>query len=290
VDEAVANRIRHCRHAADMPARFTFTPQAPCANLLLVKLGDADVRTTVFQRDIAMARKVHVESLPRNFANDTLEFGLAYRHAVGFGGDHAMVHRRKDGRHFIAVTDVTGHGVAASMMVGRITTFLQALAPEDADLPAIATRLHKFIAGQFSPLGMFATAALLLHDPARRTLEICSAGHPPVIVRDGAATKRVGPTWPLLGIEGIELPGEATTTIPFPPGALAVIHTDGVFEARDPSSGRFLGLDALERAVADIAALPCAEGARSLADLAERHAQGRLADDALVAVLRAREG
>ncbi|MFD6691102.1 SpoIIE family protein phosphatase, partial [Streptomyces bacillaris] len=86
-----------------------------------------------------------------------------------------------------------------------------------------------------------------VYDPNEATLTYASAGHLPVLIRDpdGSVHRVTDPTGPPLGTGGWI---HASGTVPFRPGAQAVLYTDGLVERRDADID--VGLDALERALA----------------------------------------
>lgn len=253
-----------------------------------MKLGDANIRTSLFHRDIEMARRVHVETLPRPFADERLEFGLTYRNAVGLGGDHAIVERLKGNRVFVAVSDVTGHGIAAAMMVGRISTFVRAVATETKRVCHVIHQLQRFVAENFGPLGMFVTFASLVYDPKARTVTYSAAGHPPgLLVRSSGSVERLNPSYPMLGIEGVTLDDVGEQVVPLAAGDLLTLYTDGVTESRPPN-GEFFGLARLEKLLQELRGSAVQPLTEEVARRAEAYTEGPLKDDVLVAALRAR--
>jgi anti-sigma regulatory factor (Ser/Thr protein kinase) len=53
VDEAVANRIRHCRPASDKPVRFTITPPPPEIRVRIAPFCTPDDTTRIRARDLS---------------------------------------------------------------------------------------------------------------------------------------------------------------------------------------------------------------------------------------------
>lgn len=110
--------------------------------------------------------------------------------------------------------------------------------------------------------GLF-TSCLYAHiDLAGHTVRLASAGHPPPLLRHpGGATEMLNlPAGLLLGIE----PGAAYTAveIPFSPGTLLALYTDGLVEAP--------GRD-IEDAIGAVAGL--------IGEAPEHHPLGDLADE-----------
>ena len=90
--------------------------------------------------------------------------------------------------------------------------------------------------------------SMLVFDAAAGEVACASAGHPPprLVLPDGTVE-----SIPARGLAlGIDAPQEyETVTLPFPPGAIVVVYTDGVIEAR--SGGEQFGVERLDALLAE---------------------------------------
>jgi serine phosphatase RsbU (regulator of sigma subunit) len=214
-----------------------------------MKLGSSDVDTTFFQRDIELARQVHIATLPPPFKDAALELALRYHPALGFGGDYCSVHRVGE-RYRITACDVSGHGIAAALMVGRINTFLREKGAQFKTPRLLTAALDRFVQENFGKLGMYLTFFVAEYDPGSRALAWHGAGHPPALW----ASKAQGRVVPLPSTQpplGFDLPGrkagdDATATLEA--GDRILICTDGAIEARN-QAGALFGAPALEQAL-----------------------------------------
>jgi len=196
------------------------------------------------------------------------------------GGDLYGVQRTPYGVRLL-VGDVRGKGLKA---VGAVTVVLGAFreaAETEPDLAAVADRIEHALAREGRQGGEpvwpegFVTAVLAeVPEGSPGSLRIVNRGHPPPLLlsADGASLRALEPRSYALPLGLGHLAGDAegrdgrTEPVPFPPGSLLLLHTDGVTEARnaegvfyDPAARllghRFAGPGALlDALVADVKA------------------------------------
>ncbi len=161
------------------------------------------------------------------------------------GGDWYDVITLGAGRTAAVIGDVMGRGVRAAAVMGQLRTAVRAYARLDLP-PHEVIQLLDGLAGEIAP-SQIATCAYTVYDPNEGTLTYASAGHLPLIVRDadGEIHRVTDPTGPPLGTGGWL---HTSGSVPFGPGASAVLYTDGLVERRDADID--VGLSALERAFA----------------------------------------
>jgi serine phosphatase RsbU (regulator of sigma subunit) len=145
------------------------------------------------------------------------------------GGDWYDAVQLPYGRTLLALGDVMGHGIEASVDMSQYRSMLRVVASSDLPPHRILRRLDSMIAA--SERGRPATAVLALIDSARGRCSFTSAGHlPPVILADDDHTELVDlPVGPPLGtgIGGYEL-----VTARLEPGHVVLLYTDGLIERR----------------------------------------------------------
>ncbi|MGP3971383.1 ATP-binding SpoIIE family protein phosphatase [Streptomyces sp. 6N223] len=161
------------------------------------------------------------------------------------GGDWYDVITLGAGRTAVVIGDVMGRGVRAAAVMGQLRTAVRAYARLDLP-PHEVLQLLDGLAADIDA-SQIATCVYAVYDPNEGTLTYASAGHLPIFIREADSTvHRVSePTGPPLGTGGWL---HASGTVPFGPGASAVLCTDGLVERRDADIDD--GLDALERALA----------------------------------------
>jgi anti-sigma regulatory factor (Ser/Thr protein kinase) len=145
------------------------------------------------------------------------------------GGDWYDVFTLPFGGLGIVIGDVSGHGLHAAIIMGRLRSALRAYALESDDPADVLTRLNRKLV-HFEP-GEMATVLYARVDPSFELLHVSSAGHlPPVLVADDGAEVVDLDIDPPIGV-GIRA-RRRTTTVPFPPSTRVCLFTDGLVERR----------------------------------------------------------
>ena len=169
--------------------------------------------------------------LPRAAELPELELGDVYESAARLevGGDVYDYLTLGDGRLAVVLGDVTGHGVDATADMAMAKYVFRSLAREHPDPGTFLAAANEVVSSEIAP-GRFITMVELVFDTAGE-VACASGGHPPprLVHPDGTVETILGAR-PCLGIDAPQQ--YETVTAPFPPGAIVVVYTDGVIEAR----------------------------------------------------------
>ena len=163
------------------------------------------------------------------------------------GGDYFDYVPMSDGRIFVVVADVSGKGLAASLLMSSLQARVHALCELQTDVARLVTRLNHSTKAN-TPDNKFITGFFAAIDPVTGEMEYANAGHnPPVIARQSGKVELLTAGGPVLGIlPNITYVGGRTK---LDPGDLLVMYSDGVSEAPNSKDEEFS-----EEAVAQIAA------------------------------------
>lgn len=181
------------------------------------------------------------------------------------GGDYFDFFQFRDGTHGLVIADVSGHGVAAGMLMSSLQTAIRTMAPETDSPAEILERINRFYIHNIH-FTTFVTVFLARFDPATLILTYVNAGHNPPAVRrrERSEILWLKPTAPAIGLaEDFRARMES---IGFTEGDSLLLYTDGVTEVVNISNEQF--------------------GQERLAELVHQHAD-RAASDLLQAVRRA---
>jgi sigma-B regulation protein RsbU (phosphoserine phosphatase) len=159
---------------------------------------------------------------------------------------------------------------------------VRAYAHEDPEPKSVLKRLNEALA-EFVPDETFITLFYGLLDIERNIFAYANAGHePPVLCGADCKAMALDVTGPAVGM--LAKANYSQRTMPLFPGSSIVIYTDGITDSRVGTS--FFGIEGLSRVVVN----RIGEGALVVADAiynaALDHAEGRLADDAALLVVR----
>ena len=194
------------------------------------------------------------------------------------GGDWYDAFTVANGDLTIVVGDVSGHDLAAAMVMGQVRNGLRTLFVEDDDPARALGVLDRQLAHVVD--GPIATAVCIRYRDG--DLVWTSAGHPPLLVlrHDGTAEYLEGAPGPVLGV-GVGVGAYAPQVARLEPGDLLIAFTDGVVEHRDWSLDE--GFEHLRR-LAETA--PSREPTELCEHLLARGLRGRTrSDDACVLVM-----
>jgi len=210
------------------------------------KLVEASAQRRVYHRELALARKIQVSLLPRSLPCP-LGYEIEGRNlpSHGVSGDFYQVTRRAlDGQIVLMVADVSGKGIAASLLVSSLEAL--AAGPVEDGLPPdeICAKLSRLLYARTSR-ERYATLFLAVLQPETGQLTYANAGHPAaILVRHDQACEALANTGVPIGIFK-EAKYEAKQTL-IGPGETLVIFTDGLIEARN-QDGEEYGQERLRR-------------------------------------------
>jgi serine/threonine protein phosphatase PrpC len=226
---------------------------------------------------------------PLTFACDEVTVAAALEPAYEVAGD-TFDYAVDPGTAKVAVFDGMGHGLRSAQLAAMAVAAYRHARRAGRSLVETCQDIDTALLETFGGT-TFTTALLAELDTKNGVLRWANAGHPePLLLRGGRLIKSLGavPRPPL----GINLWGTAADPMPaigrepLEPGDVVLLYTDGVTEARSPD-GEFFGEQRLiDLVVRNLAAeLPAPETTRRVVRALLDHQQGRLTDDATIALL-----
>ncbi|MGK3207002.1 PP2C family protein-serine/threonine phosphatase [Amycolatopsis sp. MEPSY49] len=173
--------------------------------------------------------------LPSNLPEVSgLAFGARYVPGAetGLGGDWYDLFVLPGDRLGIVMGDVSGHGLEAAVIMGRLRSALRAYALDCESPDEVLAKLDRK-ANHFEH-GAMATVAYGIVGPRRESIALSLAGHlPPVQALPGEPGRLLDvPPDPPIGLT-IGEPRRRTTVLDLPPESVLAFYTDGLVERRD---------------------------------------------------------
>lgn len=183
------------------------------------------------EEDLQLAAKVQRGLLPRpSFRGDGWHICYHYEAAGVVSGDYCDVIDAGDAGVYFMVGDVSGKGMAASMLMAHLHAMFRTLISVQLSLACMLKHASRVFAESTLP-SQYAT---LVCGRAMRdgTIELANAGHPPpLLVRNGTVEPFEHSDLPV----GLFASEEFTVIeLHFNPGDGLVIYSDGVSEAVGP--------------------------------------------------------
>lgn len=154
------------------------------------------------------------------------------------GGDYFDMIETPGGGCYIAIGDVSGHGLDAALVMAMTRAHVRSFATLGLDAGEILTRVNKVLVGDLQE-NRFITLLLARLDPQSRTFEWASAGHVP-----GYLLNRAGETEALIESTGLPLglfteSAFSARSCRLEPGHLLLLATDGANETSTAADVEF---------------------------------------------------
>lgn len=183
-----------------------------------------------------------------------------------------------NGKTYIYIGDVTGHGVAAALIMTMVTSLISVFADTCANSYEILVNVNRYIKRHVKR-AMYLTMVMLSWDPKTEKLSYVGAGHEHILVyhatsgqcdailSGGIALGMVPDNSKLIKEQNIDLED----------GDFVVLYSDGIIEARNVG-GEMYGLERLKLALIEFAPQYSVEGvnhhiATQVSNFIEGHAQ-----------------
>ncbi len=202
------------------------------------------------------------------------------------GGDYFDFIETPDDGHLLAIADVTGKGVPASLLMANLQSMLHALAPIDVTLDEASGSINDIIYNN-TPSDKFITFFWAkIHEHSTK-FKYVNAGHdPPFLFRkDSEEPELLEVGGVILGAMGTMMPYEAAE-IDLNPGDLIVFFTDGVTEAMSPDQTEEYGTERLKECIKKVRDKSSEEIQQAIIDDINAFSNNIQYDDITIIVLR----
>lgn len=194
-----------------------------------VRLYRISLEKERIQREIELAAEIQKSLIPEKFPKLTgFDINGVCIPCRTVGGDYYNYFILPNGRILIAVADVSGKGVPASLFVSSINSVLYAQIDQDYDLLKTIGILSKAIYHSVAT-GKYATAFFLEIDPKGSSIRYVNAGHnPPFMLKNDKKSVELTEGGFCIGM--FKDSSYQCKELPFNIGDQILIYTDGVTE------------------------------------------------------------
>ncbi|GIW79951.1 MAG: hypothetical protein KatS3mg105_1758 [Gemmatales bacterium] len=237
-------------------------------------------------RDLELAREVQRGFLPANPpVRPGYEFFGHYESAYQVGGDYYDFIPLPDGGVVVALGDVAGKGVAAALLMAKLSSDARFCVSTQPDLPSAVTSLNNQL-NQSVLSERFVTFVAGRLDCAAHAVSLVSAGHPPPLLYQRDTGNVLTPLdqkiigLPLGVMDGFTYEAQ---TIKLQPGDTVLFFSDGVTEAMNTKNEE-LRLEGLMRALQGEKGLGPKAVVERAVKVVKQHAAGRSQHDDLTLV------
>ncbi len=242
-------------------------------------------RQELMDQELSLARSIQSSMLP-DYSPDipSLEIVGFSSQAEEVGGDYYDYFKISDYEFGLAIGDVNGHGISASLLMAMAKSCLFVQGKIDPSVLTMMNALNGMIFGGTKER-LFMTFVYSIFDLHNQTVRLSSAGHH-LPYHYQASTKalqpvQLRPAYPLGVREQVKF---NEVTVQLAPHDILVFYTDGIIEAHTPS-GEEYGFERMEQLILDHSHQSAAEIKAVLLKSYEDWIQGQPAEDDLTLVV-----
>lgn len=251
-----------------------------------IRLAEEAVQRRMLEQEVQLGRRIQVALLPDQLPEVAgWEVWAGNQPSRGVSGDFYKVFwHGREGRLGVLVADVSGKGIAASLLTASLEALsagpLERGEALDATCASVSQLLH-----DRTPPEKYATLFVASIDVATGEVEYVNAGHNPgLVLRLSADHEWLGATGTPIGL--FEDAEYTCGRVQLRPRDTLLLYTDGLTEAENPSGVEY-GEERLRRAALGSRLEPLDRLARHLeTELAEFCAGVPFADDRTVVMVR----
>lgn len=192
--------------------------------------------------DLTLANQIQSQFLidPQTIHIPEIDLCITYKAARKIGGDLYDVTELDDHRTAVIIGDVAGKGIPAALVMSKCLAHLKHFSVLGKQPSDVLKDLNEALYDNL-PEHMFVTMIYMIVDTQNNTLELARAGHEyPYLLHDHQIT-RLESQGMALGLMPNEFFGLSieNISVPFVPGDLCLLFTDGLTEIRNAQEVEF---------------------------------------------------
>lgn len=205
----------------------------PLIRFCLDHLSQAEL--LAHQQDLDLATQIQLKLLPpKDIALERWDTEYRYQPVGAVGGDYCELMVPGGDSLFFAVGDVSGKGVAASLLMTHLNAIFRSLLSLDLPLADLVSRANRLFCESTAP-SQYATLVCGRATPSG--VELCNAGHcKPLLLRRDSVERLDSTGLPL----GLFCGGPyAVRRLSLDDGESLVLYSDGITDAQDPAGEEY---------------------------------------------------
>jgi len=165
------------------------------------RLYQSESEKIKIERDLDLARKIQQGLLPKYIPDlKGLDICGEMIPAMQVGGDYYDLIQLSDTKLFVAVGDVSGKGLSASLYMTKLQTMIQISTKTSSSPKEILIEINKRLYDSIER-SWFITMTLALFDTETKTVKFCRAGHMPLITANNGTVESIKTEGIGLGLE-----------------------------------------------------------------------------------------
>ena len=202
------------------------------------RLFKEELEKQKLDEELELAKEIQKNLLPQTLPQfKNFEIAATNISSKQVGGDYYDIIKYDDKSFVIAIADVSGKGIPASLLMANIQAFLKTVCRQEMQIENATAIINDLLTENVTD-GRFITLFWAMLNDEERSLQYVNAGHnPPLLVRDGKITK-LQKGGMILGVMKSMGP-YLTEKINLQAGDTLIMFTDGVTEAMDKNRNEY---------------------------------------------------
>ena len=205
------------------------------------RLYQSESEKIKIERDLDLAKKIQQGLLPKCIPNlSGLDICGQMIPAMQVGGDYYDLIPLSDTKLFVAVGDVSGKGLSASLYMTKLQTMVQISTQISSSPKEILIEINKRLYDSMER-SWFITMTLALFDTEAKTIKFCRAGHMPLITANNGSVESIKTGGIGLGLEKGEVFERTLQEVELKtkPNQIFAFFSDGITEAMNEKDEMF---------------------------------------------------
>jgi sigma-B regulation protein RsbU (phosphoserine phosphatase) len=249
------------------------------------RLFKEELEKQKLEEELELAKEIQKNLLPQalpQFKN--FEIAATNISSKQVGGDYYDIIRYDEKSFVIAIADVSGKGVPASLLMANIQAFLKTICRQNMQIENATAIINDLLTENVTD-GRFITLFWAMLNDEERSLQYVNAGHnPPLLIRNGKIIK-LQKGGMILGVMKSTGP-YLTEKINLQPGDTLIMFTDGVTEAMDKNRNEFSD-ERLEHLAIELHQKPAKEILSSIQSDVQKFTTGAVqSDDITIMIIK----
>ncbi|GBD88564.1 phosphoserine phosphatase RsbU [bacterium BMS3Abin03] len=214
------------------------------------RLFQEELEKRKMEEELDLARDIQQNLLPQSLPDySSFDIAAVNMSSKQVGGDYYDVIPLDTENFCVAIADVSGKGVPASLLMANIQAFLQIICRQDIQIEEATGLINDLINANISD-GRFITFFWGLVNNAEKKITYVNAGHnPPLLIRNGEIIK-LHKGGMVLGVIETTMP-YVSETVNLLKDDVLILFTDGVSEAMNANDEEFSD-ELLEKLVVEL--------------------------------------
>lgn len=214
------------------------------------RLIEEVVEKEKIEKELETARKIQKSLLPQSIPEiPHFEIAAYSESAKQVGGDYYDIIELSEHKTLIAISDVSGKGVQASLLMANLQAFLKSISRMNYNLDEASNFLNDLVT-ENTRMGNFITFFWGVLDSENLRFTYVNAGHNPTLLVRNGEIRKLNKGGMILGVMKTAIP-YISEEVQLQAGDLLVLFTDGITEAMDAEFNEYSD-ERLENLVLDL--------------------------------------